>query len=89
MRKEIGWKYDHWPFLATPKRMNMILWRKHSILKLLLHSTEMYGPAIYFNCWTKAENSGSNFPNLGAHHFMFPSQGQVISRIITVFVDVE
>ena len=68
--------------------MNMILWRKHSILELLLHSTEMYEAAVCFNCWTKTEQSDSNFPNLGAHHFMFPSQGQVSSRIITVFVDV-
>ena len=37
-----------------------------------------------------AEESGSYFPNLVAcHDSMFCSQGQVSSRIITVFVDVE
>ena len=37
-----------------------------------------------------AEQSGSYFPNLVAcHDSMFSSQGQISSRIITVFVDVE
>ena len=37
-----------------------------------------------------AEQSGSYFPSLVAcHDSMFSSQGQISSRIITVFVDVE
>ena len=74
-------------FLVKPKAM------RHD---LMMEAQYLWAPtSIAKKCTDQAfvliaEHNGSCFPNLVAwHDSMFSSQGQVSSRIITVFVDVE